>query len=157
MLLGVTAAITMALVFEHIGGFAPCELCLLQRWAYYSAIPLAVSALVLVRAQSGRLAGTLFLLIAFAFLGNAALAAYHSGVEWGFWPGPTSCTGGQHLTTAAGNLLETLATTRIVRCDEPAIRILGLSFAGWNVIASLLLAMGAWWTMKSAFAMPAKG
>jgi disulfide bond formation protein DsbB len=29
-----------------------------------------------------------------------------------------------------------------VRCDEAAWRLLGLSFAGWNVVTSLLLAGG---------------
>jgi disulfide bond formation protein DsbB len=40
-------------------------------------------------------------------------------------------------------LLEKIETTRVVRCDEAQWRFLGLSFAGWNVITSLLLALGA--------------
>jgi disulfide bond formation protein DsbB len=31
----------------------------------------------------------------------------------------------------------------VIRCDEASWRFLGLSFAGWNVIASILLAVGA--------------
>ena len=32
------ATIVGAWIFEYLG-YAPCELCLLQRWAYYAAIP----------------------------------------------------------------------------------------------------------------------
>ena len=81
----------------------------------------------------------LFLLVSLAFLANAGLGVYHAGAEWGFWPGPATCAGGQALTTTAGNLLEELQRTSVVRCDEAAGRFLGLSFPGWNVIASLLV------------------
>jgi disulfide bond formation protein DsbB len=33
-----TATIAGAWIFEYFG-YAPCELCLQQRWAYYAAIP----------------------------------------------------------------------------------------------------------------------
>ena len=49
----------------------------------------------------------------------------------------------QGLSTTAGGLLENLEKIRIVRCDEAAWRFLGLSFAGWNVLISLALAVGA--------------
>ena len=41
-----------------------------------------------------------------------------------------------------------LSSTRVVRCDEAAWRLAGLSFAGWNVIASLVAFTGA---LKAAF------
>ena len=37
----------------------------------------------------------------------------------------------------------TSRTTRVVRCDEAPWHFLGLSFAGWNVVASVLLAIGS--------------
>ena len=36
-----TATILGAWIFEYFG-YAPCELCLKQRWAYYAAIPVAL-------------------------------------------------------------------------------------------------------------------
>lgn len=134
------AAIVTALAFEHIGGYAPCPLCLMQRYAYYAAIPALFVALALHAANAHSGAGAIFLLVALAFIGNGLLGAYHSGVEWGFWPGPDSCAGGEGVTAQAGNLLDALKTTTVVRCDEAAFRFLGLSFAGWNVIASAMLA-----------------
>jgi disulfide bond formation protein DsbB len=142
-LLLAAAAILVALGFQHIGGYAPCELCLEQRYAYYAGVPLLFGALVALSTGYVRVAAALFALVALAFLGNAALGVYHAGAEWKFWPGPSACTGVEPLNPDAGSLLERLKTASVVRCDEPALRIAGLSFAGWNVIASLLIALFA--------------
>jgi len=140
-LLMAAAAILVALGFQHIGGYAPCELCEAQRYAYYAGVPLIFLALVLLSARQVYVAVALFALVGLAFFGNAALAVYHAGVEWHFWAGPSACSGSQALTTNAGNLLEALQQTSVVRCDQAAWRFMGLSFAGWNVIASLVIAL----------------
>ena len=147
----VTAAVILtALGFEHIGGYRPCPLCLEQRWAYYAAMPLLFLALVLFSMDKPRVAGVLFLLIAVAFLANTGLGIYHAGAEWKFWPGPDTCSGGAGaLATSAGNLLQNLERSTVIRCDEAALRIAGLSLAGWNVIASLMLFTAC---VKAAFA-----
>jgi disulfide bond formation protein DsbB len=68
------------------------------------------------------------------------LAVYHSGVEWAFWPGPTDCAAvATNIETDAGNLLESMNATHPPSCDKAALRILGLSMAGWNAIASVIL------------------
>lgn len=138
-LLMATAAIVTALAFEFIGGFAPCPLCLQQRWAYYAGIPLTFVALVLLTSGYPRGAAVLFGVTALAFLGNAGLGAYHAGVEWGFWPGPDTCAAQPFSLSTGGSLLEKLQQTRVIRCDEAQIRVLGLSFAGWNVVVCLML------------------
>ena len=136
------AVIAGALAFEHIGGYAPCPLCLQQRYAYYGGVPALFLALVLVTTGQSRAAGLLFLAVCLAFLGNAVLAGYHSGVEWGLWLGPDTCAAGtpQPLGSGSGGILDKLSTTRVIRCDEAAWRFLGLSLAGWNVLASLFVA-----------------
>ncbi len=137
------AALLTALAYEHIGGIQPCPLCLQQRWAYYVGIPATFLGLVLLSAGHPRLAGLLFAVVALVFLANTGLATYHAGVEWGFWLGPDTCAATAPPTIGTGNLLEKLKeTTRIVRCDEAPWRFLGLSFAGWNVAASLMLFTG---------------
>jgi disulfide bond formation protein DsbB len=139
-LLLAAGAIVVALAFEHIGGYVPCPLCLEQRYAYYAGVPLLFLALVGLSAGQPRPAAILFVLVALAFLANAALGVYHAGAEWHFWAGPAACSGSQQLTTSAGNMLEALQHTNVVRCDEAAWRLVGISFAGWNVVASLLIA-----------------
>src|SRR6185503_16008404 len=98
-------------------------------------------ALVALSAAQPRAAAILFIIVALAFLANAALGVYHAGVEWHFWAGPAACSGSQALTTNAGNMLEAMQQTNVVRCDEPAWRLAGISFAGWNVVASLLIVL----------------
>lgn len=135
-----TGAIMVALGFEMIGGFVPCPLCLQQRYAYYAGIPLCFVGLVALATGARRFAAVLFALVAAAFAVNTGLGAYHAGVEWGWWPGPDTCAGGL-APLAQGGLLKSLETTRVIRCDEAPWRLMGLSFAGWNAVISLALAV----------------
>ena len=148
MLFIATAVIVAALGFEHIGHYVPCPLCLQQRYAYYAAIPLLFVALVMVAADYPRWAALLFALVALAFLANAVLGGYHAGVEWKYWPGPTDCSGAGLAPASVDAMLKGLAAETGARCDEPQFRFAGLSFAGWNVLASILLAAGS---LKAAF------
>lgn len=139
---GMIFTVGSALGFQHIGGYTPCALCLLQRDPYYYAIPLGVLAIAssLFKLPVWLTRSTLAL-IGIAMLIGAGLGVYHSGVEWGFWPGPITCsTGAPSLTTNAGNLLSDLNAVKPPSCNDAALRVLGLSFAGWNVIASVILA-----------------
>ena len=68
------------------------------------------------------------------------LAAYHAGVEYHWWPAPTAFTGGLTGSLDVNDLVNTLNSVKVVRCDEVQLRIAGLSLAGWNVVASAVLA-----------------
>jgi disulfide bond formation protein DsbB len=133
------ATIAGAWVFEA-AGYLPCELCLKQRWAYYAGVP--VAALTTLATASGPrwLARAGLWLLALIFIASAVFGAYHAGVEWGFWPGPTDCTGTLSKASSMDDFMKQLNNTRVVRCDAVAIRILGLSLAGWNAVISAGLA-----------------
>ncbi|MGH6865707.1 MAG: disulfide bond formation protein B [Methyloceanibacter sp.] len=133
------ATILAALTFDHLGGYAPCPLCLQQRYAYYFGVPAAAAAWIAARLGATGSARILLVLIALAFLINAGLGSYHSGVEWKWWSGPETCAGGAELEWGEGGLSEQLETARVVRCDKAPWHFLGLSFAGWNAVISLLL------------------
>ena len=144
------AVILSALAIEHIGGIKPCLLCLQQRWAYYAGIPALFLALVVLSAEHPRVAGILLFLVALGFLANAGLGVYHAGAEWKFWPGPDTCgNAGGALATSGSDLLARLGKSAVIRCDEAALRVAGLSLAGWNVVASLMLFTTS---LKAAFA-----
>jgi disulfide bond formation protein DsbB len=148
--LGMTATVGTALGFQHIGGYIPCALCLLQREPYYWAIPVVLGALATAafRLPTAVTRGLLGL-VGIMMLIGAGMGVYHAGVEWGFWAGPATCsTSANGLTTNAGNLLSDINTVHGPSCTEAALRVLGLSFAGWNVIASVILAAIAF---KGAF------
>ena len=140
------ATLAGAWYFQLVLDIRPCPLCLEQRYAYYLAIPLgALVALAAARdAPRGVLLAGLAIL-ALAALGNAGLGAYHAGVEWGLWKGPTECSGPVVNLGSAGNLLERLDSVKVIRCDEVQWRFLGLSLAGYNVLLSLLMAAIAVW------------
>jgi disulfide bond formation protein DsbB len=130
------ATILAALAFEHLGGYAPCPLCLEERYAYYFAVPASALAFLCARGRATGLARILLLLIALAFLANAALGVYHAGIEWKWWPGPGECSGAFELQWGEGGIVD----TPVIRCDEASWRLLGLSFAGWNAVVSAFLA-----------------
>ena len=136
------ATILGALAFEHIGGYQPCALCLMQRTPYYVGVPLVAAASIatLVRAPRALLV-LLFGGFAALMLYGAGLAAYHAGVEWNFWEGPAACAPSVGVESAT-DMLTQLGTTRPPSCTEAVWRFLGLSFAGWNFLVSTALAAG---------------
>jgi disulfide bond formation protein DsbB len=141
MIMAASLAILAAVWILQGVGYEPCELCLTQRYAFYVAAPLAALTAVVASRSAQGLARTGFALLALAFLANAALAGYHAGVEYHWWPGPTACTGGLTGPVDVNDLMKSLNSVRVVRCDEAQLRIAGLSLAGWNVIASAALAI----------------
>jgi disulfide bond formation protein DsbB len=144
--------------FETFGGLAPCELCLHQREVYWAAMPVGLIGFVAARMLHRRWAPPLACwLLAAVFLFGAGLAAYHAGVEWKWWPGPQSCTGGGQVTASA--MADLLAGKKIAppQCDKAAWRWLGLSMAGWNALISLGLAGLSAWTALRPEARPAVG
>ena len=152
VLLLALAAIGGAWYSQLVWGLAPCELCLLQRWPYYIGVPLAAVAVAFAsKPKKGRLVGFLLSLLALIFLASAGLAAYHAGVEWGFWTGPTDCSGPVVNLGSASDMLSRLDTVKVIRCDEVQWRYLGISLAGYNVLISLLMAaIAAWGCVRTA-------
>jgi disulfide bond formation protein DsbB len=144
---GIAAAtLAGAWFFQLVLEILPCPLCLEQRYAYYFALPFGLLvAFAAARGVSRPLLLAGLAILALAALGNAGLGAYHSGVEWGFWPGPTDCSGPIVDFGKAGSLLDRLDKVKVVRCDEVQWRFLGLSLAGYNVLISLLMAAIAGW------------
>ena len=134
------------LTFQFGMGLPPCPLCLEQRYAFYVSVPLAAMILLGLSVGSSRKVLMLALFaIAAAMLWNAGLGAYHSGVEWHWWPGPQDCSGATPNFSAGGSLIDQINRTRVVRCDEAAWRFLGLSLAGYNVLVSLsIVAIAVW-------------
>jgi disulfide bond formation protein DsbB len=129
-------------IFQELG-YPPCELCLTQRYAFYAAAPLAALTAAFASSSAHGLARAGFGLLAAVFAANAALAAYHVGVEYHWWAGPTACTGGLTGSVDVNDLLKALDSVKVVRCDEVQLRIAGLSLAGWNVLASAALTVYA--------------
>lgn len=116
------------------GGLFPCELCLEQRMAYYWGLPVLALILILWNRLPLAVWYVTMAIGAAIFAWSVYMGAYHAGVEWGFWPGPTACTGtGVDLSfgdLSAGKL------ERVVPCDVVQFRFLGISLAGYNALIS---------------------
>jgi disulfide bond formation protein DsbB len=124
-----------ALAFEHLGGLAPCKLCLWQRWPHGAAVALGLVAAV-VPATAVALLGAL------AAASSGVIAVYHTGVELAWWQGPAACSGGGGLGGLSGaDLLSFDGPTGVVMCDEVAWAFAGLSMASWNAVLSFALAL----------------
>ena len=148
--------LTMAAVYyvQYVMLLAPCPLCLEQRMAFYVTIPLA--ALLWLGASYGASKKVLvlgFVVILGFMLWNTGLSAYHAGVEWKFWQGPTDCSGPIDKIGSVTNMLNQLQRISLVRCDEAALRVFGISLSGYDALVSLFLALVAAWGAKSALGM----
>jgi disulfide bond formation protein DsbB len=139
-----TSAAILATVYLAQFGFdlMPCELCYAQRPAYF--LTLVFGALALMPAVDSKSRRLVVLHCAGLFALTAGIGAYHAGVEWHWWLGPTACT-----STGAkidfSNLAAALQRPSLVMCDQPAFRFLGLSMAGYNFIAATILAVASAW------------
>ena len=133
-LAGSAALLAGAFAFQYLGGLAPCHLCLWQRWPHAAAVLIGVVALVL----PGRV---LPLLGGAAALTTAGIGLYHTGIERHWWQGPTTCTSGPVGGMSSEDLLNQILAAPIVRCDEVAWSMAGLSMASWNAVLSLALAL----------------
>jgi disulfide bond formation protein DsbB len=140
--LGSLALLLGAFAFQYVGGLAPCHLCLLQRWPHGVAVALGLLILACPRRSLAFLAGLVV-------LGGAGIAAYHVGVERGWWTGPTSCTAPAPGAQSSGALLDQILATPVVLCDQVAWTLWGISMAGWNAILSLGL-VWLWWRACAA-------
>lgn len=117
-------------------GWAPCQMCLWQRWPHAAAGLLGGVALLAPTALTG-------IMGALAALTTAGIAAFHSGVERGLWDGPASCTGPGLSGLSGAALLPGTEGPMVAMCDQFTPFLLGLSMANLNLLASLALA-GVW-------------
>jgi len=144
------ALLAGAHLFEHVGGLAPCILCLDQREAHWAALGVAAAGLFIARIFKSNLGAAAAVgAAALVYAVSAGLAFYHTGVEYKFWPGPAICAAGANIVD-----LDSLATAlsrqaEAPACDDVQWRFLGVSMAGYNLLASAgLLAL----TLSAAIA-----
>jgi disulfide bond formation protein DsbB len=124
------------LFFQYGVGLVPCELCLLDRWPWYAAIGISGLALALRQTAGAR---PVALLLALCFLISTGFGGYHVGVEQHIFAGPGACTASSLSGQSVEELLARLKATPAVRCDVPQWTLFGVSLAGFDLLASLVL------------------
>jgi len=131
---GSAALLLGAFGFQYIGEMAPCKLCIWQRYPHGAAVVIGAVGLafpLLILPYLGALAA----------LATAGVGAYHTGVERGWWEGPSTCTSGPIGNLSADELMQQIMSAPLVRCDDVPWEMLGLSMASWNAVASFVLAL----------------
>lgn len=130
-------ALAAALIAQYGFDLQPCVLCIYQRWPYAVAALLALVSLVVPLA--GR--APLLLGAAAALVVGAGIAGYHVGVEQHWWAGTAACTGTSGTPQSLAELRAQVLAAPIVRCDEVAFSLFGISMAGYNLIYALALSV----------------
>ncbi|MER5172639.1 disulfide bond formation protein B [Thioclava sp. GXIMD2076] len=131
--LGSAALLAGAFLFQA-SGFAPCHLCLLQRWPHAAAIVIGIAILAL------RLPRQFAWLGAVAALATAGIGAYHSLVERHIIQGPTSCTS-SGVSGSVDDLMAQINSAPLIQCDQISWEMFGVTMANLNVILSLVLCL----------------
>jgi len=127
---------------QLFGGLVPCELCLEQRMPYYWGLPLLALVLILWHRLPRAVWYVGIALVLLTFVWSTYLAGYHAGVEYGFWPGPTACTGtGVDVSFSD---LTNINAARVVPCDKIQFSLFGVTLAGANTLisAAIVLLLG---------------
>jgi len=136
--LGSGALLGGAYYFQYVVGLSPCEMCLWQRYPHMVAI--VVGVLALASYAWPRLALVFVLTAITALLVTSAIGVFHVGVEYHWWQGPQACSGNVPKGLSPEQLKKYLFGAKMVRCDETAWSMWGISMAGWNAILSAVLA-----------------
>ena len=135
--LGSGALLGAALFFQYVVGLAPCDLCIQQRWPHLVA--LLIGAVVWFVPSVWLMA-----LGALAAATSGGFGIYHTGVETGWWQGPSACSGSADIgSLSPSQALEAILAAPVVRCTDVAWEMFGLSMASWNAVLSFALA-GVW-------------
>lgn len=129
-------ALSGAFVGQYIFLLHPCELCIYQRIPYALIVLVSLPSYFFVKSQK-----SLYYIAVFCsllFLVNSGIAAYHTGVEYGFFPAPTACSGGGSKGQSMEEVRAAIMNAPMVSCAQAFVYIFGLSMAAWNMLAAFL-------------------
>lgn len=137
------ALLAAAYGFQYWAGLWPCELCLKQRPPHWAAVGLGLFAFLMLKHGQARIAAFLLALMGLILWTGAGIAGFHVGVEWGWWPGPSSCAAGLLQTDNPAAMAEALMNAPLVSCEQVMWSLFGISMAGYNLLFSALLGAAA--------------
>lgn len=123
-----------AYISQYVFGLYPCEMCWWQRWPHFAALSFALVSFV---APPRRL---WVAMAAGGILTSGLIGLFHAGVEYDWWEGVTSCTA-IPVTAEGQSALDAIMNAPLVRCDEAAWALLGISLAGFNFLISTASAL----------------
>ena len=127
-------SLSIAYFIQYILGHKPCNLCLIERIPYLTAIILVALIFIVKRFEK-----TFSGIILIFFIFGAIISFYHVGIEQGFFSESLVCNlGNSGADLSKEQLLKQLENAPI-SCKEVTFRFLGLSLATINTIISIIL------------------
>ena len=127
-------SLSIAYFIQYILGHKPCNLCLIERIPYLSAI-IFVALIFIVKRFEKTFSG--IILIFFIF--GAIVSFYHVGIEQGFFSESLVCNSGNSGADLSKEQLLKQLKNAPISCKEVTFRFLGLSLATINTIISIIL------------------
>ena len=125
-----------ALIIQYWLGHEPCKLCLYERIPYFLSMLLIIKILFIKKYEK-----ITFLILSLVFIGSAALAFYHFGIEQSFFDESLACTTGDLSKTLSKEQLLEQLNKNSISCKDVSFRVLGLSLATINTILSIMLSV----------------
>jgi len=138
-------ALGFAYFTEYVQGIEPCPLCLWQRVPYAVAGLLAIAALL---ASADRWRAVAVAASGAAFTVGMGIALYHVGVEQHWWASAACAAGSDKVPATVAELRAMLTAPPPKPCDALDWMLFGVSMATYNVAASAVLAVGAFWAAE---------
>ena len=124
-----------AFYLEYFHGALPCDLCITQRW-FHGAI-IGYSFIIILIINKTLISNKLLVLVgAILWLSSSLAGLYHFGIEMNFWTGPDGCSSNIDFSK---DTLTYILNKSPIKCYEVMFEIFGLSLAGWNALASLII------------------
>ena len=128
-------SLTVAYFIQYKLGHKPCNLCLIERIPYISALIL-ISLIFILNKFQKVFSGILMLL----FIFGAVVSFYHMGIEQGFFNESLVCDLSESSESLSSKeLLKQLESKSAVSCKDVTFRFFGLSLATINTVISILL------------------
>ena len=130
-------ALTSAFFIEHILGYQPCNLCILERIPYLLGIIVIVLNYKFVHLEKH-----FILLLIVIFLVATILSLYHLGIEQGFVEESFVCDLKNSSNLLSKEDILKQLQEKNINCKDVTFKILGLSLTSYNILISLLITIG---------------
>tara|TARA_B110001452_G_scaffold155313_1_gene129228 strand:- start:840 stop:1325 length:486 start_codon:yes stop_codon:yes gene_type:complete len=128
-------ALASAYFIQYVLNHEPCNLCLIERIPYLTAIILISLVFFLNRYEK-----LVSLIVGLLFIFGAIISFYHFGIEQGFFNESLVCDLGKSNTIISTQDLLKQLEKKTISCKDVTFEILGFSLATINTIISLLIA-----------------
>ncbi len=132
-------ALATAYFAEYILHYAPCPLCVYERFPYLTLIKICLTALIIRKLSKYTL-----VFIFLTLLSSCILSTYHSMVERGIVQPSSLCSSMIRFPKGLSieHIKQMLYSQPITSCTKPAIKILGISMTEYNLLLNLGLLIG---------------